>query len=112
MGRLFLWVERVGQRGGWWPDSEDFPHPTFLRCLSASASGKQHLMRELRVIDAVASLIKFTLSSESYNLDHLLQISPITRAVQLAYRLLTLLVKVREGMAQEDDWRPSDAFWA
>jgi hypothetical protein len=70
------------------------PNVCVLTLVSCVCSAKQNLLRELRIIDSVASLVKFALASEAYSLDRLTQISPMTRTLQLAYRLLTFLVKV------------------
>ncbi len=47
------------------------------------------------MIDSVASLLKFALSSKAYAHDKLTQTHLITRTLQLAYRLLLFVVKVR-----------------
>ncbi len=56
------------------------------------------MLRELRVIDSVASFIQFAVATDAYSLDNLTQAMPITQLLQNCYKLLTVLVKVRRSI--------------
>jgi hypothetical protein len=53
------------------------------------------MLRELRVLDSVASLIKFPFECAGYEIGQLVQYMPLVSVLQLCYRILFFSFKVR-----------------